>query len=262
MFGRFQHVILIALFSLCLSCSGQKPVSNAISDISKFKTETLLDIDRFGNFYFSLKNNTVLKKSKDTIIKYANFQLGEIDQLNAFNPLKLNLFYKDFNTVVLLDNRLAEITKIDFNQGADFKNVSLVSPASDNAFWLFNQDEQRLELFEYLNRKTKLVTQPVTSNALDLVSDYNTCILLTENNIYFYNYFGSVLKKIPNNGYTELAYSDGILILKKENQLYRLNSETDEITSVASPDFLINQFLVTNETLYIYSRDKLIEYQL
>ncbi|MDO1502531.1 hypothetical protein Q2T40_20540 [Winogradskyella maritima] len=249
---------------LCLSftCSGQKEISNATSDVAQFKAEKLLDVDRFGSFYFSMKNNTIIKKSSDTLIKYANFQLGEIDRLNAFNPLKLNLFYRDFNTVVLLDNRLAEITKIDFNQGEDFKNVSLVSPASDNAFWLFNQDEQRLELFEYLNRKTKLVTQPVKSNALDLVSDYNSCILLTENNIHFYNYFGSMLKKIPNNGYTELAYSDGILILKKENQLYRLNSETNDITSVASPDFLINQFLVTNETLYIYSRDKLIEYQL
>ena len=43
-------------------------------------------------------------------------QLGEISSIDAFNALKTTVFYRDFNTVIILDNRLSEIMKIDFNQ--------------------------------------------------------------------------------------------------------------------------------------------------
>ena len=76
-------------------------------------------------------------------------QLGNITSANAFNPLKINLFYKNFNTVIILDNRLAEIFKIDFNTVQPYKNVSHISTGYDNTLWIFNPDLQQLELFDY-----------------------------------------------------------------------------------------------------------------
>ena len=66
----------------------------------------------------------ILKKQEDKLLKYSNLQLGPITSANSFNPLKINVFYKAFNTVIILDNRLAEIYKIDFNQTKPYKNIS------------------------------------------------------------------------------------------------------------------------------------------
>ena len=241
---------------------GQKQVSLALKDSSIVKVNQLFGIDNFGTFYFSTENNTFHKQSKDTTLTYTNFQLGEINSANIFNPLKINLFYQDFNTVIILDNRLAEIYKVDFNTIQPYKNITHVSTGFDNTLWVFNQDVQQLELYDYKTNKTRLKTVPVQSEVLDLKSDYNYCYLLTENYLYVYNYFGSLLSKYKNEGYEKMVFGKGHLILKRENSLLILPKNETEIQPIKHGNLLINQFLVTNETLYIYADEILRHYQL
>ena len=254
------------LFYLIIFCSffgfSQESVTAELEETSTIKVQQIFGVDTFGTLYYSDEGASFYKKTTDTIISYANFQLGKITSANTFNPLKINLFYQDFNTVIILDNRLAEITKIDFNTIADYKNVSLVSTGYDNTIWIFNQDLQRLELYDYLNNKTRIKTVPIQSEVIALKSDYNYCYLLTETFIYVYNYSGSLLRKIPNTDIKEMAFSKANLVLKSDNQLYLLTKNSEELKSIKGLDLLINQFLVTNETLYIYNDEKLRRYQL
>lgn len=232
-------------------------ISSETSDVDQ-----IVAIDSFETFYY-LEDNIIYKKSKDeTNINYSNYQLGEITTANVFNPLKINLFYKDFNTVIILDNRLAEIFKIDFNTLQPYKNVTHLSTGFDNTLWVFNVDFQQLELYDYKTNKTRFSAVPVQSLVLDLESDYNYCWLLTENYLYQYNYFGSMISKIENSGFTEISENNGHLILKKEDTLYFKHKKKEEILPVNLPKLLINQFLLTNETLYIYDLEKLHTYQL
>ena len=103
---------------------------------------------------------------------------------------------------------------------------------------------------------------PVQSNVLDLKSDYNYCYLLTENFLYVYNYFGSLIQKTKNSGFESLAFSKAHLILKKENRLYILGKNESEILPIQLPKMFIKQFLVTNETVYLYDENLLRHYQL
>ena len=255
---KLVHILLIFSFT----CFAQQRVKADITDSTQLKAERIFGVDTFGTLYYTTEDNSFHKKTKDTIITYANFQLGEITSANTFNSLKINLFYKDFNTVVILDNRLAEIYKIDFNTSQPYKNVSFVSTGFDNTLWIFNQDLQQLELYDFRTTKMRLKTVPVQSDVLDLKSDYNNCYLLTENYLYIYNYFGSLIAKHKNDGYESLAFSKAHLILKKGHQLHILQKNTTEIQSIEHANLLINQFLVTNETLYIYDDEILRQYQL
>ncbi|MFK7833521.1 MAG: hypothetical protein AB8B52_09605 [Winogradskyella sp.] len=259
-----QKLVFLFIFFSALCCSQQETqqITATLKDSTKLKAKHIFGIDTFNTLYYTSENNSFHKKTKDTTITYANFQLGEITTANAFNPLKINLFYRDFNTVVVLDNRLAEISKVDFNTIQPYKNVSFVSSGFDNTLWLFNQDFQYLELYDYKTQKVKLRTVPVQSIVLDLKSDYNYCYLLTENYLYVYNYFGSLIQKLKNTGYESLAFSKAHLILKKENNLYLLEKNKTEIKRITHPKMLINQFLVTNETVYIYDEKLLRYYQL
>jgi len=256
-----KHLIYF-LFLFSLTLCAQDKVQMQIKDSTKIKAKSVFGIDTFSTLYYASNDNTFNKKTKDTTITYANFQLGEITTANTFNPLKINLFYKDFNTVVILDNRLAEIFKVDFNTLQNYKNVSFVSTGYDNTLWIFNQDLQQLELYDYKANKIKQKTVPVQSEVLDLKSDYNNCYMLTEKYLYIYNYFGSLIAKHPNNGYTSLAFSKAHLVLRKENNLFLLSKNSDEIKPIEHPNLLISQFLVTNETLYIYHDETLRQYQL
>lgn len=237
-------------------------VKAVAQDSSALKAEKIFNADTFGTLYYSTENNAFNKKTKDTTITYTNFQLGEITSANAFNPLKINLFYQDFNTVVILDNRLAEIYKIDFNMVQSYKNVSFVSTGFDNTLWIFNQDLQQLELYNYKTNKTRLKTVPVQADVLDLKSDYNYCYLLTKTYLYVYNYFGSLIEKHKNEDYESLALCEAYLALKKKNKLYLILKNKAEILPIEHPNLLINQFLVTNETLYIYDNKVLHQFQL
>lgn len=254
--------LFFLFFMFGFSLVAQEQIKASIIDSSKIKAKNIFGADNFGTLYYAADDNSFRKKSKDTTITYSNFQLGQITSANTFNSLKINLFYQDFNTVVILDNRLAEIYRIDFNTIQPYKNVSFVSTGFDNTLWVFNQDLQQLELYDYKTKKVRLKTVPVQSKVLDLKSDYNNCYMLTENYLYIYNYFGSLIGKLKNDGYEKMAFSEAHLVLKKAERFYILQKNEANIQPIEHPNLLINQFLVTNETLYIYDNKILRQYQL
>ncbi|WP_299398044.1 hypothetical protein [uncultured Gelidibacter sp.] len=225
------------------------------------KADQIIQIDNFGTVFYLL-GNVIYKTEPTKDYTYSNVQLGTITSAHAFNPLKIHVLYKNFNTVVVLDNRLSEIYKIDFNNIQPYKNVTHTSTGSDNTIWIFNQDAQQLELFDFKSNQTRATTMPVQSHVLDLKSNYNYSWLLTEDYLYTYNYFGSTISKIKNEGFIKLEESNGNLIIQTKNGLYFLAKETAQLTPIQLPELLIKQFLVTNETLYIYTDETLHQFQL
>ena len=152
--------------------------------------------------------------------------------------------------------------QLNFNTISSYKNVSHVSTGNDNTIWIYNQDTSELEVYDYLNNKTRVKTLPIAENVLDITSNFNFCWLLTQDNLYCYNYFGSLVYKIPNTGYTKIKENNDNIILKRENALHFLKKNTTIIEALNLDELLINQFLLTNETLYIYDSNKLHSYQL
>lgn len=254
--------IIIYFIFLSASLLGITQVKAVKNDSLILKAKTIYGADTFETLYYSTKDDTFCKKTKDTIVTYSNFQLGEITSANTFNPLRINLFYRDFNTVIILDNRLAEVFKVDFNTIQPYKNVTFVSTGFDNTLWIFNQDLQQLELFDFITTLINVKTVPIQSRVLDMKSDYNFCFLLTEDYLYVYNYFGSLVNKFKNEGFTKMAFSKANVVLKKGNKLHILPKKISEIKPIETPGLLINQFLVTNQTLYLYNDNNLLTYQL
>lgn len=255
-----KHTTYI-LFLFTLSIFAQETIEATFIKKTDLNVENLVSINNFGTTYY-ITNNVLHKKQDNKTLNYNNLQLGDLTSANTFNPLKINLFYKDFNTLIVLDNRLSEIYRIDFNTLKNYKNVSHISTGHDNTVWLFNQNNQKLEHFDYKLKTTRTQTQPIESEVLDLKSNYNQCWLLTKNHLYIYNYFGSLIKKTDNTGYTNIAENNENLVLKKGNNLFYLNKKNQHPAPIRLPNLIINQFFVTNETLYIYNQKTLQEFHL
>src|SRR5690554_558066 len=253
----FFYILILISFSTV----GQETIETTFVSKNPFEADSVIGIDNFGTFYF-IRKNTLYKIEDKGNYSYSNVQFGKITSANSFNPLKVTVFYKDFNTAFILDNRFTEILKIDFSTLEYYKNVSFVSTANDNALWVFNEDIQQLELFDYKTNKTKATTLPTQSKVLDLKSNYNYAWLLTEKFLYKYNYFGSMIYKTENTGYTSLVESNNKIFLVKNNSL-SIFDETEKVYQIIeTPELLTKQFLVTNETLYIYDSKFLHKFQL
>lgn len=251
----------LTFFFISLSIFAQESIETSFIKNINIDADTVIGVDNFETLFYT-SNNIFYKKTDRNTSNYSNLQLGNIYSANTFNPLKTNIFYKDFNSAIILDNRLAEIYKIDFNNLQPYKNVSQITTGPDNTLWIFNQDLQQLELYDYKTNTTRIKTLPITSKVLDLKSDYNYCYLLTLNYLHVYNYFGSLISKHKNIGYTALSTSNENILLKKENTLYYLKKGNKEVMPISVNKNLINQFFVTNETLYIYNNKNLQQFQL
>ena len=256
-----MNILKYILLLFWSSLIAQSSITAKLQSKKPLKADILVDIDNFDTQYITL-NNEFYQNTLTGGFTYSNVQFGAITSANVFNPLKINLFYSDFNSAIILDNRLAEITKIDFNTLQPFRVATHISTGNDNTIWIYNQNTQQLELFDYITNKSRVKTLPISGLVLDLKSDFNFCWLLTKEHLFVYNYFGSLIEKFPNEGFTKIEENNGDLFLLKDNSLYFKAKNSSKTEPIELPGLLINQFLVTNETLYIYADEMLHQFQL
>ena len=239
----------------------QNPIQVRLLKKEKVEWSNFVGVDRFDSRYY-IKNTALERNQGGNIQSYSNLQLGKIDQVHVFNALKIAVLHKNFNSVVLLDNRMAEIRILNFNNSLPYRHITEVAYANESALWLFNGLTLQLELFDYKTNKTKLNTLPFKNEVLALQSDYNNVYALTKLSFYHYNYTGSLISEMNHDGFDEFKLGSGFIIFKKENSLFYKKNDNKKIQILKIPKKTIKQFFVMNQTLYIYDGKLLYYYQL
>ena len=149
-----------------------QPFSLELEGTEALVADKFWGVDTYNNVYFS-ENNVFYKIENEKTFQYQDLQLGDLESVDILNPLKVLLFYKEANTVVLLDNRFNEVKRINFNVIPDYKTVDFARISKDNLLWIFNADLQQLELFDYDKLTTQSSSLPLKQNVLGLKSNYN-----------------------------------------------------------------------------------------
>jgi len=225
------------------------------------QADHLMGVDHFGNTYFT-KDAVLHKKGPDGNYQYTNFQLGEITSVDIINPLKIIVFYKDVNTVVLLDNRLSEIELVNFNTIPDFLNVAAATNAGNNRLWIFNMDTQQLELFNYRTNTNTALSQPFAGTLLHQVSDFNYCYTLTNKKLRLFNPYGSMLSEIPSEDFEKLLFSNDKLIGLKKNTLHLRSKDVFYLLNIPSPENPIKDLVLRGDLVYIYDGNTVHKFSL
>ena len=239
----------------------QKSLEARFLEKTNFDGEYFMGVDQYDSFYF-IDDETLYKKNVNRIQSYSNLQLGAIDQVQLFNALKIVVLHKQQNSVVLLDNRLAELIEINFNIMSPSQLVQHVALGSDTTFWIFNALTLQLELFDYETKSIKLSTLPLGEEVLAIESDYNNVYALTPSYFFQFNYTGSMVQKIKLDSFERFRVLNDILIVQKKDELFYKYNTGDEFEILEIPKNLIKQFFVMNQTLYIYDGEFLHHYQL
>ena len=103
--------------------------------------------DNLGNIYLLNENNQVKKidENGDSLAVYNDVRrYGKIHAIDASNPLKVLVFYKEFSTIVVLDRLLNVRNTIDLRK-QNMLQVSAVTSSYDNNIWLFDELESKLK---------------------------------------------------------------------------------------------------------------------
>ena len=96
----------------------------------------------------------------------------------------------------------------------------------------------------------------------ELASDFNTCWVLSEDNLYHYNQYGSLLEKLPSGAIESLAVYDEKLFSIQNEKLY-IKSKTkpfwQEIKNIPQG---IQAFYLKAGNLYLYRSELISIYKL
>ena len=254
--------ILIINF-LCFSLQSQEVISAVKVSDTKLTCDIFLGFDNQKSIY-SLKNNILSKNSDSTIYQYNNLGLGKITRVDFQNPLQIVVFYKNFNTVVLLDNQLNEIKKIDFNLKSTPVTLEAVALSSQNQIWIYDSISSKIGLYNVNTYAFKWISTMLENPISYYESDY-THFYWTDVNLSLYriSIYGTIEKLVilPKFEAIQLTKSNN-LIYQIEHQLYYYDLTSKSSSKIAIDEKIISKFFFRDGILSIFTQNEITNYKI
>jgi hypothetical protein len=254
-------ILLLSFLSInCISLA-QKNTSLVLKSKTHYN-DSLQIAKSYSNSNFYLIKNSIVKKTLESTYTYNNINLGKLYKIDLFNPLQIKLFYKDQNSIVILDNKLSEIKKINFNYSDPLINVVAFSSANENNIWVYDEISMRLKKYNYIRNLFDSIDIPIQGDVISLKANYNYCWLLTNNHLYKFNYTGSLIYKIQIREMDSFNFYKNNLIFVSNNNLFLFDESDGRIEKINYEKLLIKDFFVIDETLYIYDENFLNQFEI
>lgn len=199
------------------------------------------------------------KMEKIYTYEYNSYGMPEI--IDVHIPMKTLLFYRSFNRLQILDNRLAMVRDYDMSTlTGNFNNVICFS--ADNNFWVFDNNEQSLvkynqnltPIYTYKNMNQRLGTI-VQAYTIDEANNY---VILndTSKGFYIFDMLGNFINHIAIRGVQDYQlWQDKIYFIQSEKlqSIHMLQNKT-EMYSVSIPS-QIKTFRLSEERLILHYPD-------
>ena len=168
---------------------------------------------------------------------------GKLTEINASNPLRTILYYKDYRTVLVLDRLLNAVNTIDLRKLNIFQ-VKVVAPAYDNSIWVFDEQESKLKK---VGEDGKLLSEtPDLRLALDeapspqKIFDQNGFVYLYDpaKGIFIFDYYGALKNKIALIDWKDLQVLGSNIVGIRDEKILSYKTGTLEIVETPVPRFI------------------------
>lgn len=245
---------------------------NLIKEISIPPAQTV-SIDPSGNVYVASTKGDVFKYGPDgkELIHYSPIKPAEITLLEAWNPLRIFLFYADFQEYVFLDRFLVPSPIYRLDEGiSDFANT--IAPSLDNNIWFIDIASFSLQKFD-INFNTVLISTP-----LELIlnpDDYEIGFMREYQNILFVNdrksgilvfdNLGNYIRKINKAGLTHFYFADNFMYFMDDGAvIFEDIYGKEEKAAIKLPpeEHNYNHVLIHDTKLYAFLHNELKIYEL
>lgn len=232
-----------------------------------FKTQhTKVKLDALGNIYL-ISDLEVTKYNNLGVLQktFSTKRYGNIDFVDVSNPLKILVYYKDFQQLLFLDNQLTlSSAPIAFDK-LGYEQSNLVCTSSNNSFWLF--DKQNNSLLRFSSDSKLLVKTGNLKTLLGIDIEPN---FMQENNGYLYlnagknqgillfDIYGTFYKAIAINGIKQFDVVNEQIFYFKDKTLHQYQPSAFNTIQKQFTDTLLKQVYWQNNRFYKVFRDSLI----
>jgi len=219
-----------------------------------------ISTDQLGHAYVITNDNDVVKYKIDgqEVFRFSDNTFGNLEFIDASNPMQLLLYYSDFLLVRTLDRTMNVTGQYDLNR-LNFLMPPAVCASNDNNIWVFDSDNQQLLK---VNRDAKILFK---SNDLRLLrkqfmqiqkmqnQDDKLYLLDKEKGILVFNLFGRYLETIDIKGIEDFQVIKDQLFYKKEDIFHQVNliTKTNLSRTIAKKSMI----RVQQDKIYILQAD-------
>ena len=231
---------------------------------------THFDVDKLGNLYAITPESRLVKYGPrgDSMGVFNDVRrYGRLTSIDASNPLKTILFYRDFKTVVLLDRFLNLVDVIDLRRHNLFQ-VTLVAQSYDNRIWLYDEQESRLRKIGEDGRpasetaELRLVLEEAPEPRM--LQDRNGYVYMYDpmRGLYIFDYYGALKSRLPFLGWQDVQVMGDYALGRKEGMLMRHRLGTLGTDAVAMPKRLARarRLLFTSAGAYALDDEGIHQY--
>lgn len=196
-----------------------------IKGVSNFFTT-----DYLGNIYV-VEDHQIKKYGISGILQetFSNKNYGTIAAIDASNPLRLLVYYRDFGTIMFLDDELSligsAISLVDF--GLD--QATLLCASWNDGIWLYDPQDFQLKRMDQ-NLKTshrsgnvcQMVGVEINPN---FIVESNNFVYLNnpQNGILVFDQYGTYFKTIPLKGLEQFQLNGDQVFFEEEGKLKSYN---------------------------------------
>ncbi len=258
------RIILLLLLGQALAAQVQMPtLSGRPID---WQADRFLGRDKFGYLYL-IRDREFVKVLGAQQAGFQKPELGRISRADILNPLLPMLFYRDFNTVVMLDSQLNEVRSVNFTE-LQQKGLTIVAEAagiaSMNRLWIYDGLARQLGLFDYNRNVFTPVGNPQQKNIIAYTTDYNRFTWIDEDRkMYSSDVFG---KTASVGGVPEfeavIFLSEQEIIYRKGDALTYLNVSSGAEKSLPVVDKSFDAFFYGDQNLSIFTKQAISNYKI
>lgn len=249
---NFFLFFFISIFKLSYS-----QVETKLIDKTSIVTDNFIGCDYNFDYYYFTK--TILTKHTGTQdLNYSNFLYGNITSVDITNPLKIVVFYREFNVVILLDSQLNEIDILQLPY-----DITYVSKGAADHIWLFTTNTKTIENFNFKNNTITAKSQPLKNTVvINMKSTENYVFLHTVKGIQTYDYMGNFISEKTKTSIEDFQYHNRELYTLSRDTIINTNQDASTITfpelsNIKKFYTLNNHFFIFDGTeLYHFSTDK------
>ncbi|PRY16328.1 hypothetical protein CLV24_101173 [Pontibacter ummariensis] len=255
--------LVLLLITSAQAFAQEMPRQLSLVRSTPVSSPTVISQDRNGNVYvLDARQNLVridsLGRPTGTFSPPTRGRIGSVE---AWDPMKVLLFYEGRQELLLLDRFLRPISStnlFDLNYSGTAK---VVSPAGNEGYWLFDETNQTLSKLDLRLRQLTVETPlnlVLGNEQFDVrqLREYQNNVYLLDYNsgVYVFDNLGNYKKKLPFKGVSYMGFQGNALYFVQDGQLKLYDLYTQEERSIVLPDQKSYLTVLANPTqLYLFA---------
>lgn len=252
-------ILHCSLLSLILLTACGTSRSQAVAESESLAIKDIA-LDPLGQLYTVSGQNEVIQYRADgtQAFRYNNNTLGDLAIIDPANPFSLLLYYRDFQTVILLDRTLNEKGRIVLSD-LDLLNIELTALGNDNFIWVYDAVAFQLKKLDeqgnidFTSDRLNLLLG-YTPRPEKLIARHNRLLLNDPNmGIFLFDQFGRFEATLPITQVENLQMiNDQTLIYMRDGGWYQydLRALQESLLDLDMPCAAGCKLLIGKEYLY------------